>query len=260
MGGAEPSKLPEWASVPGVDPVSGESNIVEPSESKKDSGFDFKERPPRQDHNWLFNLIWLWIKHFKSRITGIYTNLDTVVSATAVTPDVEDSDQLRVAILETFDHNFLSGFHIVDWVGDTEIEISKGIVKADSGNNVIDAYNFDWGSPMTKDFGAGSYAFGTGNNGKADGAGLSTSTWYHLFVFRYNDSGTIKVDLCFDDNISGTNLPTNLGKRRIMTLKWDGGDEHYAGFVKVSQLGDHFWTAVDDVTAPTGLTPPPGKL
>jgi hypothetical protein len=63
---AEPTKEPEWASVPAVDPISGQSNIVEPTESKKDSGFNFQERPPRQDFNWLFNLIWEWIKYFKS--------------------------------------------------------------------------------------------------------------------------------------------------------------------------------------------------
>jgi hypothetical protein len=61
----EPTKFPEWASVPAVDPISGQPNIVEPSESKKDSGFNFKERPPRQDFNWLFELIDRWIRWFK---------------------------------------------------------------------------------------------------------------------------------------------------------------------------------------------------
>lgn len=59
-----PTKFPEWASVPAVDPISGQPNIVEPSEAKKDSGWNFKERPPRQDFNWWMNLVWKWIKWF----------------------------------------------------------------------------------------------------------------------------------------------------------------------------------------------------
>jgi len=64
----EPAKLPRWATVPATDPVSGQPNVSEPSEGKKDSGYDFQERPPRQDFNWLFNLIYLWIQWFQQEI------------------------------------------------------------------------------------------------------------------------------------------------------------------------------------------------
>ena len=64
----KPTKYPRWATVPGTDPVSGQPNISEPSEGKKDSGFDYLERPPRQDFNWLQNLNNLWLTWLEQEI------------------------------------------------------------------------------------------------------------------------------------------------------------------------------------------------
>jgi len=50
----KPTSIPEWALNP--DP----NAIATPSIAKIDSGFLNQERPPRQDHNYLFNLLGQW--------------------------------------------------------------------------------------------------------------------------------------------------------------------------------------------------------
>lgn len=61
----KPDKKPEWARVAEVDPVSGQNNYVEPSESKKDSGYTRAEIPPRQWINWLLKKCGEWIGYFE---------------------------------------------------------------------------------------------------------------------------------------------------------------------------------------------------
>lgn len=56
----KPSKLPRWASTDVVDGTSGQNNVAEPSEPKKDLGWDFPEKPNRQWFNWLFRTIYQW--------------------------------------------------------------------------------------------------------------------------------------------------------------------------------------------------------
>ena len=71
MAETEPTTdLPKWANLNPTDPVSLQDAIVEPSTSKKNDGFIFKERPPRQDFNWFFNLAGLWNAWFKQEITA----------------------------------------------------------------------------------------------------------------------------------------------------------------------------------------------
>lgn len=62
---AKPSAKPEWATSNPTDPTSGQLAIIEPSAGKKASGFLYQEEPPRQDHNWLFNTIDLWVDYFE---------------------------------------------------------------------------------------------------------------------------------------------------------------------------------------------------
>ena len=52
---AEPIEpiFPRWASVEVENPTNKELNVYEPSEQKKDLGWDFNEVPPRQYFNWL---------------------------------------------------------------------------------------------------------------------------------------------------------------------------------------------------------------
>jgi len=45
--------FPRWATQDIVNPISGEYNVYEPSEQKKDLGWDYNEVPPRQYFNWL---------------------------------------------------------------------------------------------------------------------------------------------------------------------------------------------------------------
>lgn len=65
---AKPTKLPEWASKLGVDPVTKQNNRVEPDEAVKDSGFTFNEKPSRQTFNWLLYTIYEWIKWLNENI------------------------------------------------------------------------------------------------------------------------------------------------------------------------------------------------
>lgn len=57
---AKPTQLPEWASVANTDSVSGQPNLVEPPTAKKQRGFDYREKPPRNWVNWLLNLVYKW--------------------------------------------------------------------------------------------------------------------------------------------------------------------------------------------------------
>lgn len=52
---AEPIKppFPRWASLDVPNTTNGEFNVYEPSEQKKDLGWDLNEVPPRQYFNWL---------------------------------------------------------------------------------------------------------------------------------------------------------------------------------------------------------------
>lgn len=71
---AKPLKLPRWsATAPGV----GLSNVVEPSEGKKDAGFVSGERPPNQFFDWLFELIYEWIAWVDA---GAWTAVSLVLS------------------------------------------------------------------------------------------------------------------------------------------------------------------------------------
>lgn len=65
-----PTKFPEWARVPYVDPVTGGNNIVEPTEQKKDDGWLRNEKPPANIQNWLHNLADEWLKYLDSLSTG----------------------------------------------------------------------------------------------------------------------------------------------------------------------------------------------
>lgn len=67
---AKPTKFPEWAELPYVDPVVGGSNIVEPPTQLKNTGWLRKQKPPANYMNWLFNLINQWIEYFDGEFTN----------------------------------------------------------------------------------------------------------------------------------------------------------------------------------------------
>ena len=65
-----PDKKPRWATVDTVSPESGKNNVIEPSESKKNLGWDFREKPSRNFWNWLHRKAHEWIDYFDSAATN----------------------------------------------------------------------------------------------------------------------------------------------------------------------------------------------
>ena len=59
---AEKPDFPRWATEDQVDPISGQLNVVEPPEERKDSGWDRHEVPPRQWWNWLHRKTFEWLQ------------------------------------------------------------------------------------------------------------------------------------------------------------------------------------------------------
>jgi len=74
----KPSKLPEWALVPSVDPVVGGANIVEPPPQLKDSGWLRGQLPPANYMNWLQNLTYQWLEYLDIRVDEGHTFGSTV--------------------------------------------------------------------------------------------------------------------------------------------------------------------------------------
>lgn len=61
----KPDKLPRWADVPTNNGPSSEPNVFEPTELKKDRGWDWDERPPREHFNWLHLKTYEWINYHR---------------------------------------------------------------------------------------------------------------------------------------------------------------------------------------------------
>ena len=59
--------LPKWAALDQVDPISGQQNVVEPPPEKKDSGWSYLEKPPRQWWNWLQRQTYLCLEYLMNQ-------------------------------------------------------------------------------------------------------------------------------------------------------------------------------------------------
>jgi len=59
-----PDKKPRWATVPTINGVTGKNNVIEPTEGKKDLGWDYLEKPARNFLNWVMNKAYEWIDYF----------------------------------------------------------------------------------------------------------------------------------------------------------------------------------------------------
>ena len=66
--------LPEWASQDEVDPISGQNNVVEPPPEKKDSGWSYLEKPPRQWWNWLQRQTFVCLEFLFNQASTVTTN------------------------------------------------------------------------------------------------------------------------------------------------------------------------------------------
>lgn len=81
---AKPTYIPEWARNDTTDPVLGTANVVEPSEAKKDGGWDPYEKPPRNWINWLQRGAHLWIDYFNQYFTATHQlKIDEILEETS---------------------------------------------------------------------------------------------------------------------------------------------------------------------------------
>lgn len=64
----EPTDLPRWASTDIANGPGGANNVIEPSEAKKDIGWNVGERPPREYMNWFQRVTYLWTLYLDSWI------------------------------------------------------------------------------------------------------------------------------------------------------------------------------------------------
>lgn len=61
----KPDAFPRYASVDTPNGPSGENNVLEPSEPKKDIGWNFGEFPPRDYMNWIHRKNYEWVKYLQ---------------------------------------------------------------------------------------------------------------------------------------------------------------------------------------------------
>lgn len=99
----KPTKFPDWASVPQVDPISGGQNIVEPPDSQKETGWLYKQKPPSSWWNWIANLTSQWIHYFEE-------NFGDIPDVYATKVGVRNTDYIRRTAVETS----LNNYNIVD--------------------------------------------------------------------------------------------------------------------------------------------------
>lgn len=80
---ARPSIFPDWARTTVNDPTSGQPNVAAPSESRKDLGFGYKQRGPRQFFNWLFRTISAWVHYLDEQVTDLLTRMESAETGMA---------------------------------------------------------------------------------------------------------------------------------------------------------------------------------
>lgn len=71
-----PDAFPRWATVPSFDALSGQPNVLEPPGAKKNTGFHYREKPPRNWLNWLQNTNDSWLEFLdeqKQRLHSDYS-------------------------------------------------------------------------------------------------------------------------------------------------------------------------------------------
>jgi len=121
----EPSDLPLWST--DEDPVSNAA----PSAGKIAAGFDNQEQPPRQDHNFLFNLIGKWTDFHKQQENLSTTNINDVITAGGFDP-VTDPDKLLDALNIIIDKEGV-------WVDATKHGLVTGSPPAGTNKDALNA-------------------------------------------------------------------------------------------------------------------------
>lgn len=82
-----PAEFPRWATVPGTDALSGQPNIVQPPGSKMNTGFHYREKPPRNWWNWLQRRNYDWLTFLDEQKQELhadynYNSVETVPGVT----------------------------------------------------------------------------------------------------------------------------------------------------------------------------------
>lgn len=78
---AKPSVFPDFAMTDVIDPTSGQPNVVEPSDTKKNVGWVYNEKPPRQYFNWLARTTSLWIHYLSDAIDVVFTWIGNICAS-----------------------------------------------------------------------------------------------------------------------------------------------------------------------------------
>lgn len=82
----EPTDLPRFASTDVANGPGGANNVEEPSESKKDIGWQVGERPPRETMNWIHRMTYQWTAYLDSWIDYVRNALPPVADNWAIDP------------------------------------------------------------------------------------------------------------------------------------------------------------------------------
>lgn len=70
---ARPSSFPEFASVDTFNGPASAINVVEPSTGKKQQGWDWGEKPPREHMNWIHRVSYNWFVYLDEKVTALLT-------------------------------------------------------------------------------------------------------------------------------------------------------------------------------------------
>ena len=73
---SQPSVKPDWATDDVGNGLGDANNVQEPPLGKKQEGYDYGEKPPREFQNWLHRITNLWIYYLDERVTAILSYIN----------------------------------------------------------------------------------------------------------------------------------------------------------------------------------------
>lgn len=109
----KPTDSADWATTEQINPVSGESNYVEPPSTQIEFGWTYLQKPPRQYFNWWQRVVGLWVRYLEYRatqepltdagasgvtLTSTSDNIQTFTPAGAITVKLDNSFVKGVSI------------------------------------------------------------------------------------------------------------------------------------------------------------------
>jgi len=96
--------LPRWATDDVIDGTSGLNNVIEPSEAKKDVGWNYLEKPARQYFNWLGRQTNQWFNYLDEAV-NFFAPYETVPATMAISLNAgrinEGTNVIEVAAQDT---------------------------------------------------------------------------------------------------------------------------------------------------------------